>query len=145
MDYKDLASVSGKGGLFQIIKPTKSGVILESLDKKKSKLVAGANHRVSILDEISIYTTDQDESVQLTKILHKMHEEFEGDLGLDGSSSNEELRSFFNHVLPTHDEERVYPSDIKKVISWYKSVMEYAPELLKTDGLTTESKDSNEK
>ena len=143
MEYKDLASVSGKGGLYQIIKPTKSGVILESLDAKKSKLVAGVNHRVSILEEISIYTTDQDESVALTKILHKIHEEFEGDPGVDGSSSNEELRAFFNHILPTHDEERVYASDIKKVVSWYKNVLEHAPELLKTDGSATE--DSDEK
>ena len=143
MEYKDLASVAGKGGLYQIIKPTKSGVILESLDAKKSKLIAGANHRVSILEEISIYTTDQDESVALTKILHTIHGEFEGDPGVDGSSSNEELRAFFNHVLPTHDEERVYPSDIKKVVSWYKNVLEHAPELLTTDGLATE--DSDEK
>ena len=143
MEYKDLASVAGKGGLYQIIKPTKSGVILESLDAKKSKLIAGVNHRVSILEEISIYTTDQDESVALTKILHTIHAEFEGDPGVDGSSSNEELRAFFNHVLPTHDEERVYPSDIKKVVSWYKNVLVHAPELLKTDGLATE--DSHEK
>jgi len=141
MEYKDLASVSGKGGLYKIVKPTKSGVILESLDAKKSKLVAGVNHRISILDEISIYTTDQDESVALTKILHKIHEEFEGDPGVDSSSSNEELRAFFSHVLPTHDEERVYPSDIKKVISWYKNVLEHAEDLLKTDGSASESTD----
>ena len=141
MEYKDLASVSGKGGLFKIIQPTKSGVILESLDAKKSKLIAGVNHRVSILEEISIYTTDQDESVPLTKILHKIHEEFEGDPGVDGSSSNEELRAFFNHVLPTHDQERVYPSDIKKVVNWYKNVLEHASDLLKTDGLSEESND----
>jgi len=141
MEYKDLASVSGKGGLFKIIKPTKSGVILESLDAKKSKLVAGINHRVSILDEISIYTTDQEESVPLTKILHKMHTEFDGDLGVDSGSSNEELRSFFKHVLPTHDEERVYPSDIKKVVSWYKNVLQNAAELLQTDGVAAEKSD----
>ncbi len=139
MEYKDLASVSGKGGLYKVIKPTKSGVILESLDAKKSKLIAGVHHRVSIMDEISIYTTDQEESVALPKILHKIHQEFEGDPGVDSSSSNEELRSFFNHVLPAHDEERVYPSDIKKVVSWYKSVLEYAPELLDTDGAAAES------
>lgn len=141
MEYKDLASVSGKSGLFRIIQPTKSGVILESLGETKSKLIAGVNHRVSILEEISIYTTDQEESVPLTKILHKIHEEFEGDPGVDSSSSNEELRAFFNHVLPTHDEERVYPSDIKKVVSWYKNVLEHASDLLKTDGIATESSD----
>ena len=141
MEYKDLASVSGKGGLYKIIKPTKSGVILESLDAKKSKLVAGVNHRISILDEISIYTTDQEESVPLTKILKKIHDEFEGDPGVDNSSTNEELRAFFNHVLPTHDEERVYPSDIKKVVSWYKNVLTYAEDLLQTDGIATEPTD----
>ena len=142
MEYKDLASISGKSGLYKIIKPTKSGMILESLDEKKSKLVAGVNHRISILDEISIYTTGQEESVPLKEILKKIHEEFDGDLGIDSSSSNEELRAFFNHILPSHDKERVYPSDIKKVVSWYKNVLEHAEELLKADESSTET--SNE-
>ena len=57
MTLSEIATVSGKGGLFKVVAPTKSGVILESLDEPKTKLVATANHRLSLLNEISIYTT----------------------------------------------------------------------------------------
>lgn len=130
MTYKDIASVAGKGGLYKIVKPTRSGVILESMDSKKSKLVAGMNHRISVLDEISIYTTTADEAIPLNKVLLKIHEEFEGDPGVDSSSDNDELRAFFSHILPDHDQERVYTSDIKKIVSWYKVIVKEVPELL---------------
>jgi hypothetical protein len=59
MNFKDIATVAGKPGLYKIIKPTRSGVILEALDEKKSKLVAGMSMRVSILNDISIYTLSE--------------------------------------------------------------------------------------
>ena len=130
MKYKDIASIAGKGGLFKILKPTKSGVILESMDEKKSKLVAGINHRISVLDEISIYTTEHDVSVPIQEIMVKIHNEFDGDHGVDSKSDNDELRAFFTHILPNHDQDRVYPSDIKKIASWYKTILVEAPELL---------------
>jgi len=130
MTYKDIASVAGKGGLFKIVKPTRSGVILESLDDKKSKLVAGMNHRISVLDEISIYTTTSDEAVPLQQVLIKINQEFGNDPGVDSSSDNDELRAFFTHILPNHDQERVYISDIKKIVSWYKVILKEIPTLL---------------
>ena len=60
MNFKDIASVAGKPGLYKIIKPTRSGVILEALDEKKSKLVAGMSMRVSVLSDISIYTLTEE-------------------------------------------------------------------------------------
>ncbi|MDH5367030.1 MAG: DUF5606 domain-containing protein [Cyclobacteriaceae bacterium] len=131
MTYKDIASVAGKGGLFKILQPTRSGVILESLDSKKNKLVAGMNHRVSVLDEISIYTTTSEEATPLHIVLAKIHGEFDGDLGVDSKSDNDELRAFFSHILPDHDQERVYTSDIKKIVSWYNVLLNEAPDLLK--------------
>lgn len=131
MTYKDIASVAGKGGLFKILQPTRTGVILESLDSKKNRLVAGMNHRVSVLEEISIYITTSDEAIPLHSVLAKIHEEFDGDLGIDSRSDNDELRAFFSHILPDHDQERVYTSDIKKIASWYKVLLNEAPELLK--------------
>ena len=69
MELKEIAAVSGKGGLFKVLKPSKTGMILESLDEKKSKLIAGINHQVSLLDEISIYTLDSDGSKPLKEVL----------------------------------------------------------------------------
>ena len=69
MELKDIASVSGKGGLFKIIKPGKTGVILESLDDAKTKLVVGGNQRMSLLSEISIYTTTKEGTESLETVL----------------------------------------------------------------------------
>ena len=130
MELKEIASVSGKGGLFKVFKPTRNGVILESLDNKKMKFPATAHHRVSMLHEISIYTNTQEGSVPLEDVLRKIHEEFGDDIGLDSSASPEELRGFLKHLLPEYDEEKVYVSDIKKLVTWYNILLKEAPTLL---------------
>jgi len=130
MELKDIASVSGKGGLFKVFKPTRNGVILESLDEKKMKFPATAHHRVSMLHEISIYTTTGEGSVLLDEVLKKIHKEFGDDIGLDSSATPEELRGFLKHLLPDYDEEKVYVSDIKKLVNWYSIILKEAPEIL---------------
>lgn len=128
MDLKEVASISGKGGLYHILKPTRTGVIVESLDAQKKKMVVGANHRVSVLQEVSIYTTDAEGSMPLEDVFAKIHEEFGDDPGVDTSDA-EELKAFTKHIIPEYDEERVYPSDMKKLVNWYKILLEYAPEV----------------
>jgi len=130
MELKEIASISGKGGLYKVLKPTKSGVILEALDESKSKLVATATQRLSLLNEISIYTTDKEGTVSLESVLKKMNLDFGKDLGVDPESDATELKAFFKSVLPEYDENRVYVSDIKKLVKWYRVLSLYAPEVL---------------
>ena len=130
MELSEIATLSGKSGLFKVLKPTRTGVILESLDDKKTKLVASSQHRVSVLEEISIYTTTEDGSVPLKDIFKKIAEEFDDDPGLGSNASSEELKAFIRHILPEYDQDRVYTSDIKKLLSWYKILYQYAPEVL---------------
>lgn len=130
IEFKDIATVSGKGGLFKVVNPTRTGVILESLDEKKKKLIVNGHTKVSILAEISVYTTDEDGVVPLEKVFQKIHAEFDGDTGLSSASDPDELRSFLKFILPTFDQERVYVSDIKKMVSWYGILVREAPELL---------------
>jgi hypothetical protein len=130
MDYSELASVAGKGGLYKVVKPTRTGVILESLDESKQKLIAGATQRISVLSDISIYTTTQDGSVPLEEVFKKIQKEFKDDLGVTPTSDADELKAFIKHIIPEYDPSRVYVSDIKKVINWYASVSKYAPDLL---------------
>jgi hypothetical protein len=130
MTLTEIATISGKGGLFKVIAPTKSGVILESLDESKTKLVATAAHRLSLLNEISIYTTTKEGTVGLAEILKKIHTEFGNDLGVDSNSDASELKAFLKSVLPAYDENRVYVSDIKKLVRWYGTLQTYVPELL---------------
>ena len=114
-----------------MVAPTKSGVILESLDDAKTKMVATTSHKLSLLHEISIYTTTKEGTVPLEDVLKKIHTDFDDDLGVDGNSDGTELKAFLKAVLPVYDEDRVYVSDIKKLVRWYETILKYAPELLK--------------
>src|SRR5688572_7139638 len=111
---KEIASVSGKGGLFRILKPTRNGVILETIDDKKIKSVANSNERVSILKEISIYTTGDESSKALEDVLKDVHKLFGAELKVSSKSSDAELRDFMEKVVPDYDVEKVYCSDIRK-------------------------------
>lgn len=136
MNFKDIATVAGKPGLYKVLKPTRSGVILESLDEKKSKLVAGMSMRVSILSDISIYTMTEEGAEPLESVMKKIEAEYQGDTGVDSSASDSELRAFLKSVLPDFDEARVYTSDIKKLNAWYQIIRNAAPEVLQEQSET---------
>jgi hypothetical protein len=140
MTLAELATISGKGGLYKVLAPTKSGVILESLDETKTKLVANANHRLSLLNEISIYTTTKEGTVALEGVLKKIHTEYGADPGVDNNADGTELKAFLKSVLPEFDESRVYVSDIKKLIKWYELIQKFAPEILTATETNTEEK-----
>jgi Domain of unknown function (DUF5606) len=129
MELSEIASISGKGGLFKVVKPGNSGVLLESLDATKTKLVAGGSQRMSLLSEISIYTTTKEGTAALADVLKKINKDFGNDLGVDANSESNELKSFLKSVLPDYDQDRVYVSDIKKLVKWYGILQEYAPEV----------------
>lgn len=144
MDFKEIATVSGKGGLFSVVAPTRGGMILESMDDQKKKLVVNANSKVSVLGEISIYTTDKEGSCPLEDVMKKIHAEFDGDTGLTANSDNEELKSFLKFILPDYDEDRVYASDIKKLVKWYHLLSKNYPELFEEKKESKDSKDTVE-
>jgi hypothetical protein len=145
MTLDDIATLTGKGGLFKVFKPAKAGVILESLDDAKTKTVATSNHRLSLLSEISIYTHSKEGTVPLSDVLKKIHTEFEGDIGLDAKADASELKSFLKSVLADYDEERVYVSDIKKLVKWYEILVQFAPEVLVESEKSDNTEDSEKK
>ena len=115
MNLKALVSVTGKPGLFKLIGQSKSGFILETLDKQKIKSVVNlATTKLATLEDITIYGDDED--LKLTDILARM--KAKGEVP-DSKSDGKILREFFRDVAPGHDEDRVYSSDIKKIITWY--------------------------
>ncbi len=137
MNLRDIASVSGKSGLFKVLKPTRTGVILESIDNQKVKLVANANSKVSILKEISIYTTSAEGNVMLEDVFVKIHSKHGKSLTITSKASNEELKAFLGTIVPDFDTERVYPSDIKKLVSWYTILANGLPDVFDTVTETT--------
>lgn len=129
MKLSEIAAVSGKGGLFKVLKPAKAGLILESMDENKTKIMASGSHKVSLLDEISIYTHTKEGTIPLEEVLKKIQKDFGDDLGLDANAEGTELKAFLKSILPDYDENRVYVSDIKKLVKWYSVLLKYAPEI----------------
>lgn len=131
MEFSEVAAVSGKGGLFKVVSPTRTGVILEALDGTRKKMITNIQSKVSILSDISIYTTDEEGAVPLEEVMRKIHAEFDADTGLTSNSDPDELKAFLKFILPEYDESRVYVSDIKKLVTWYNTIAATIPELLK--------------
>ena len=116
MSLEKIVAVTGKPGLFEIISQSKGGLIVESLIDKK-RVPINAMHNVSVLNDIAIYTYE--EEVPLRSVLKTIADKHENKEAISHKESNANLTSFFSEVLPDYDEERVYTSNIKKVIQWY--------------------------
>ncbi|SET30675.1 DUF5606 family protein [Hymenobacter actinosclerus] len=121
-DLKEIAAISGMPGLYRLVRPTRAGVIIEALNDKGSRSVAAAQNKVSLLQEISIYTQDYDQTVPLTEVFDRIHQQHGAELGLSNKSNDQELVSFMEGIIPDYDRERVYLSDIKKLVQWYNIV-----------------------
>ena len=116
MEFSKIISVAGKPGLFQAISQTKTGFIVESLTDNKRFPIPSTNN-VSLLENIAIYTYE--EEIALLTVFKSMYEKEEGNAAISHKESGKKLAAYFSEVLPDYDEERVYTSNIKKVIQWY--------------------------
>jgi len=141
MNLRGLVSVSGKPGLYKLIGQNKSGFIIETLDELKSKTVVNiSTAKMASLEDITVFGESGD--LKLSDIFEKIKssKSIPDPKAADGTA----LREFFIEVAPDHDEERVYSSDIKKIISWYNTISvlplftEATPEPL-ADGATAAS------
>jgi len=113
---KDILAISGQAGLFKMVSQSKNAIIVESLVDGK-RIPAYASARISALEDISVYTYEGD--VKLTEVFKNISEKESGGVALDAKAPNDALKNYFTQVLPNYDKERVYVSDIKKIISWY--------------------------
>ena len=114
--------MSGKPGLYKRLSQAKSGFIVESLTDQK-RFPVFAHERVSSLEEISIFTTVEDD-LPLKEVFKKMNEKLTGQPGPDTTADSPALKAFFLDAIPDYDPERVYVSDIKKAITWYNLLIE---------------------
>lgn len=138
---KEVANISGKGGLYRIIKPGRVGVIVESMDDTKKREMVPANARVSVLKDISIYQQGVNDSTPLGDIFIAMREKHGKQIELDTKNAdNEELYEVLGEVMPDFDRERVHASDVKKLINWYNLLSVRMPELWDTPTEVAEDK-----
>lgn len=126
MEYREIVAVTGIGGLFQLLTTKSDGAIVRNLTDKSIKFIPARVHNVTPIESIEIYTTD--ENVRLHKVLQAMKDNEAATAPVSAKKANDEaIKAYFKAVFPSMDEDRVYVSDMKKILKWY--------ELLKVNGL----------
>jgi hypothetical protein len=118
MDYREIVSVTGIGGLFQLVATKSDGAIVRNLADKSTKFIPARLHNVTPLESIEVYTTG--ENVRLHEVFQKMKEHSEVALPDAKKADNDTIRNYFKTIFPEFDEERVYVSDMKKMLKWFE-------------------------
>lgn len=118
---KGIMSISGQPGLYKMVAEAKNRIIVESLTTGK-RIPVSTTAKISSLDEIAIYTQSGD--ISLKEVFKSISEKELGNLLPDPKGLNQDIRSFFEKVLPEYDQERVYVSDIRKILIWYSILQE---------------------
>lgn len=121
MTLDKIIAISGKPGLFFIQNQSKGGLIVEALADGK-KLAVNSNNNISLLSEIAIFTYAEDKP--LSEVFQAISDKENGEKAINHKESSKVLLDYFEEVLPDFDQERVYASNIKKVIQWYNILVE---------------------
>jgi hypothetical protein len=147
MDLSKILAISGKPGLFNSIAQTKTGVVVESLIDGK-RFPAFAHERISSLAEISVFTIEDD--MPLKDVFKKIYEKYEGSQAIDHKAGGAELKAFMLEIIPDYDQDRVYTSDIKKIVMWYnllveKEMLDFSEDEAAEETTVTDETDQEEK
>ncbi|SDZ73655.1 DUF5606 family protein [Bizionia paragorgiae] len=117
MGLDKILAISGKPGLYKLVAQTRGGFVAESLMDNR-RITVGIQQNVSVLSEIAIYTLAAE--VPLKEVFNKIKDKENGSqTSVSHKESKDKLEEYFFEVLPDYDEDRVYASDIKKVLQWY--------------------------
>lgn len=119
MNLEGILAIGGKPGLYSLVAQSRGGVIVEHLTEKK-RLSIGGQTQVSALADIAIFTWDDEKP--LREVFEAMLEKHGEEKSISPKSSTAELEKYFAEILPEYDTERVYPSDIKKIVSWFNTL-----------------------
>jgi hypothetical protein len=120
MNLEKLVSISGKSGIYRMVANRPNGLIVEDLDNGKRSFVAARMHQFTPLESISIYTEDEEQTVELKHVFHTMLMTKEETPLVEGKASANDTRNYFEFILPNHDREKVLISDIKKIVKWFQ-------------------------
>lgn len=117
---KDILAISGQPGLFKFVSQGRNGIIVESFETGK-RTNATASAKISALEDIAVFTDDGE--VQLEEVFKKMQEKLGEEEAMSSKSSSDQLKAFFEEILPEYDRDRVYVSDMKKMVKWYNQLL----------------------
>ncbi len=138
MEYNKLISVTGFSGLFELVTSKTDGAIIRSLEDDTTKFVSNRQHQFSHLESIEVYTDD--DNVNLADIFNAMTEL---NIELPSEKDNKAIRAYFEKVYPKMDFEKVYNSDMKKMVRWFTLIKKHEIEIKLTE-LEEEENDEKE-
>ena len=118
---KEILSISGKPGLQKLVSNSSNAIIVESLIDGK-RFPAYSNSKIIALEDISIYTEEED--MPLREVFKRIYTKENGQSALSHKESSEKIIAYFNEIVPEYDKDRVYTSDMKKIIQWYNLLTE---------------------
>ncbi|MGC4058066.1 MAG: DUF5606 domain-containing protein [Chitinophagaceae bacterium] len=118
MEYREIVAVTGIGGLFQLLTTKSDGAIVRNLTDKSTKFISARVHNVTPIESIEIYTND--ENVRLHVVLQAIKDSEAQHPLPDTKAGNDAVKAYFKAVYPNLDEDRVYVSDMKKILKWYE-------------------------
>ncbi|MFN5326667.1 MAG: DUF5606 domain-containing protein [Bacteroidota bacterium] len=124
MEYNKLVSITGFSGLFELLSSKTDGAIVKSLEDQSTKFVSSRIHQFSHLESIEVYTTD--ENINLVEVFQAIKS---ANKGLPSEKDDKAIKAYFKEVYPTMDFERVYTSDMKKMIKWYNAISKHGIEI----------------
>ncbi len=117
MNLEKLVAVSGLPGVYKMAANRDNGLIIEDMDTGKKRFAPSRRHQFTPLESVAIFT--EEDSVELKIIFKTMMEQMQDNPPIPANSKPEVLRNYFGSILPDFDRDKVYPSDIKKVIKWF--------------------------
>jgi len=121
MTLKDILVVSGHGGLFKYVSQGRNSIVVENLsDNKRTNIPASS--KFNMLEEIVVFTEEKE--IPLGEVLEKIYKKEDGGAAIHYKSPDAELKKYFFEVLPDYDKDRVYISDIRKILRWYNLLIE---------------------
>ena len=119
MEYREIVAVTGLGGLYQLLTTKSDGAIVRNVADKTTKFISARQHNVTPLESIEVYTTG--DNVRLHHVFRKMQENEATITPVDARSNDANIiKAYFTGIFPEFDHERVYVSDMKKMLKWYE-------------------------
>jgi len=120
MSLEKLVVVGGISGVHRVAANRSNGLIIENLDTGKKRFAPSRKHQFTPLESITIYTDDDEETLELSKVFQNMFAKLEATPLVAHNASNEDLKAYFAEIIPNYDRDRVYIGDMKKMVKWFK-------------------------
>ncbi len=126
MNYQEIVTISGKGGLFRVVNQKSNGVIVTSLETGKSEFISLRQHALSYLDNTAVFVKNRDtDSIEIIKVFQEMLQK-ESEVTPESPDANDKMiTTYFTAIIPDYDDQKVHLSDMKKILKWYSILKQH--------------------